>query len=157
MKCSLNVGAMSVDTTTLNSVIRKWSVHKTLDRPVEINETTNVEADVPNSCWKSTKSCDFSEKNTHDRIASLAGIATVISGIVAVLIIFVGGGGSQKFSTDQSSNITALESSAPINPIFNECPCINGIGTLNCFDSMRYHREKIWVNGKYQQKKIGTL
>ena len=44
-----------------------------------------------NSCWKSVKKCDVSGVNTHEMLGSLAAIATVISGIVAVLIVFLGG------------------------------------------------------------------
>ena len=57
----------------------------------------------------------------------------MISGIVAVLIIFVGGS-SKSQSADQ---IVVSNNTLP-----GECPCPNGIGTFDCHDKIRYQCEE---------------
>ena len=57
----------------------------------------------------------------------------MISGIVAVLIIFVGGG-SKEQGSDQ---IVVLNTT-----LSGECLCPNGIGTIDCYEKIRYQCEE---------------
>jgi hypothetical protein len=126
--------------TASSQNITLTSMNKELESPLDPennagDEITNIDEDLTTtkSCWDSAKSCDFSGANAHEWIASLAGVATVISGIVAVLIIFVGGS-----SKEQSSDHIVVSNTT----LSGECLCPNGIGTIDCYEKIRYQCEE---------------
>ena len=83
--------------------------------------------------------CKWSGENAHKWIATIAGVITVISGIVATLVIFVGGNGDK--SSSEAENILqnlANAVSSPSSPN-SLCQCPNGVGSLTCENKTVYN------------------
>ena len=76
--------------------------------------------------------CRMNGENTHKWIGTIAGVITVISGIVATLVIFVGGSGGGDENLELLQSFVGLVSpgSAGTPKLFCECP--NGVGALTC-------------------------
>ena len=80
--------------------------------------------------------CRMNGENTHKWIGTIAGVITVISGVVATLVIFVGGSGG---GDDNLELLQSLVGSASARPPKIVCECPNGVGALTCKNDTLYN------------------